>query len=55
MNSVELFSGCGGLALGLSRAGFRHELMVEWNSEAVETVNRNRELGVEHVLSLIHI
>lgn len=49
MNSIELFSGCGGLALGLSRAGFRHEMMVEWNSEAVETINRNRELGVEHV------
>jgi DNA (cytosine-5)-methyltransferase 1 len=41
--SVELFSGCGGLALGLSRAGFHHELMVEWDEDAVATVHHNRE------------
>lgn len=49
MRSVELFSGCGGLALGLSRAGFRHELMAEWNQDAVDTVLHNRARGIEHI------
>ncbi|MBF0503167.1 MAG: DNA (cytosine-5-)-methyltransferase [Candidatus Riflebacteria bacterium] len=49
MRSVELFSGCGGLAMGLSRAGFRHDLMVEWNDDAVMTVLRNKTNGVFHV------
>lgn len=49
MKSVELFSGCGGLALGLSRAGFEHELMVEWNQDAVATVLHNRKRRISHV------
>lgn len=49
MRSVELFSGCGGLALGLARAGFRHELLVEWNGCAVATVEHNRHSGLEFV------
>src|SRR5688572_29544292 len=49
MHSVELFSGCGGLALGLSKAGFHHELMVEWDADAVETVLHNRRRGIRHV------
>ena len=49
LSSVELFSGCGGLALGLSRAGFEHRLMVEFNSCAVATIQHNSALGVEHV------
>lgn len=47
--SVELFTGCGGLALGLSRAGFSHQLMIEFNGCAVATIEHNRELGLEHV------
>ncbi|SIO06767.1 DNA (cytosine-5)-methyltransferase 1 [Burkholderia sp. GAS332] len=49
MLSVELFSGCGGLALGLSRSGFHHEMMVEWNEEAVATVLHNRRRRIKHV------
>ncbi|HWK36013.1 DNA (cytosine-5-)-methyltransferase [Sphingomonas sp.] len=49
MRSVELFTGCGGLGLGLARAGFHHDLMVEWNGDAVATVLHNKALGVEHV------
>ena len=49
MRSVELFTGCGGLAMGLSRSGFHHELMVEWNEDAVETVLHNRRRGIKHV------
>ncbi len=48
MRSVELFSGCGGMATGLSQAGFLHDLMVEWNGPAVATIAHNRELGVGH-------
>ena len=49
MRSVELFSGCGGLAMGLSRAGFHHQLLVERDADAVATVNHNRLLKVDHV------
>jgi len=49
MRSVELFSGCGGLAMGLSRAGFAHDLMIEWNASAVATIEHNRARGIEHV------
>lgn len=49
MRSVELFTGCGGLALGLARAGFTHERMVEFNGCAVATIEHNKELGLEHV------
>lgn len=50
MRSVELFTGCGGLALGLAQAGFRHELMVEWNKDACATVLHNSQRGVNHVM-----
>ena len=49
MRSIELFSGCGGLALGLSRAGFKHDLMVEWNEDAVFTVAHNQNRRLSHI------
>ncbi len=49
MRSIELFSGCGGLALGLSKAGFHHDLMAEWNEDAVATVLHNKRRGIKHV------
>jgi DNA (cytosine-5)-methyltransferase 1 len=51
LTSVELFSGCGGLALGMARAGFAHRLLVEWNSDAAATVAANAARGVKHVAS----
>ncbi len=45
MRSVELFTGAGGLALGLERAGFHHALMVEWDNHAHETVAANSMRG----------
>lgn len=45
MNSVELFAGAGGLALGVSLAGFEHSAVIELNSWAIETLTENKELG----------
>lgn len=49
MRSVEIFAGCGGLALGIARAGFQHEQIVEIDSDAVRTLTLNKEARVEHV------
>lgn len=49
MLSAELFAGCGGLALGMSRAGFRHTYMAEFDHDAVQTVLHNKLKGIEHV------
>ncbi len=49
LTSAEIFSGCGGLALGLSRAGFKHSLLVEWDHDAAETVAHNIKRNLEHV------
>jgi DNA (cytosine-5)-methyltransferase 1 len=40
-NSVELFAGAGGLALGVAKAGFRHLLVSEWDRESCDTLRRN--------------
>jgi len=45
LRSVELFSGAGGLALGLHQGGFRHEALYEWNASAVETLQYNKAMG----------
>lgn len=42
ITSIELFSGAGGLALGLHEAGFRHEALYERNQFAVETLRFNQ-------------
>lgn len=49
MRGAELFAGCGGLALGLSRAGFGHVLMAEFDNDAVATVLHNKARKVGHV------
>ena len=43
MRSIELFAGAGGLALGIHQAGYQHDLIVEWNQDAVNTLLRNRD------------
>jgi DNA (cytosine-5)-methyltransferase 1 len=41
MNSIELFTGAGGLALGTHLADFHHRGLFEWDSDACETLRRN--------------
>lgn len=43
MKSLELFAGAGGLAKGLSLAGFEHAAMVERNKYASATLRKNFE------------
>jgi DNA (cytosine-5)-methyltransferase 1 len=41
MNSIELFAGAGGLAMGMARAGFHHTGLIEWNQYACQTIREN--------------
>jgi DNA (cytosine-5)-methyltransferase 1 len=40
--SIELFTGAGGLALGVAKAGFTHDAVIEWDRDACATLNENR-------------
>jgi DNA (cytosine-5)-methyltransferase 1 len=41
-NVIELFSGCGGMALGFENAGLKTEMLVEINKNAAKTMRQNR-------------
>jgi site-specific DNA-cytosine methylase len=41
MNSLELFSGAGGLAKGLELSGFKHAALVEFNKHAYTSLCEN--------------
>ncbi len=43
MNSLEIFSGAGGLAKGLEIAGFSHAAFVEFNKHACQSLAKNFE------------
>jgi len=45
LKSVELFSGAGGLALGMAKSGFQHQMLVEYNRDAVATLIKNHDEG----------
>jgi len=45
MTSVELFAGAGGLAMGVSLAGFESLAVVEWDRWACDTIRENQKRG----------
>jgi len=45
LTSVELFAGAGGLAMGVSMAGFQSRAVVEWDRWACDTIRQNQALG----------
>src|SRR6185369_4811333 len=45
MRAVELFAGAGGLAMGISLAGFKPLAVVEWNKWACDTIRENQKRG----------
>jgi len=45
INSIELFTGAGGLALGLEKVGCQHKAMVEFNVHACDTIRLNMSRG----------
>lgn len=45
--SVELFAGGGGMALGMRSAGFRHHALVEWWAPAARVLRHNANLRPE--------
>lgn len=49
LKSIELFSGAGGLALGLEKSGWHHAALVERNEQACSTIRLNQSL--EHPLT----
>ena len=48
MNSIELFAGAGGLAIGAANAGFRHCLVTDWDQNAIQTLEFNKRRRVRH-------
>ncbi len=43
--SIELFTGAGGLALGLEQSGWHHAALIERNEHACSTLHMNESLG----------
>ncbi len=45
LTSMELFAGAGGLAMGVSLAGFHSQAVVEWDKWACDTIRQNQDRG----------
>lgn len=45
MDSLELFCGTGGLALGLQQAGFIHRALIEWDRDSCNNIQANIDRG----------
>jgi len=51
MRSVELFGGAGGLAMGISVAGFLHDAVVEKDDDAYATLLENKSRGIKPLVN----
>lgn len=49
MESIELFSGTGGLALGLQMSGFHHTDLYEWNEASCNNIRYNIQNGYSDI------
>jgi DNA (cytosine-5)-methyltransferase 1 len=49
LQSVELFAGAGGLALGVAKAGFNHVAVVDSDSASCETLRLNKRERIKYV------
>jgi DNA (cytosine-5)-methyltransferase 1 len=52
LNSLELFSGAGGLAKGIEIAGANHTGFVEWNTDACKTLRYNYSADLIHEMDI---
>lgn len=48
ISSLELFSGAGGLALGIANCGIHHDALVEWDKDAANTLCHNFKSEIVH-------
>lgn len=48
-NSIELFCGTGGLALGLQKAGFHHKALYEWDKASCDNIKANIAAGFDGI------
>jgi DNA (cytosine-5)-methyltransferase 1 len=48
MRAIELFAGAGGLGIGISRAGFQPERIVEWEPNCKRTLIANRKARLSY-------
>lgn len=49
LESIELFAGAGGLALGFSGNNVHHRAVVEWNTHACNTIRHNKQHKVKPI------
>ena len=45
VNSIELFTGAGGLAMGMQKAGCSHRALIEWDQDSCDTLRGNIDFG----------
>ena len=50
MRAVEIFAGAGGLALGVSEAGFTHDAVIELDEYACATIKANQQRRIKHIV-----
>lgn len=55
MRSIEIFSGAGGMALGISKAGFKTALLVDKDKTSITTLKKNKKLlNAKRETKIIH-